>query len=157
MTTYDLKDVTFSIDGVPIEGMSGTFNYSQAKEDLLSANHAAYRAMQEYVTRKQTVEEIVSDLDLSLFPVPITLKCVRTGDSIRVYTRMEVKDRSTGKPTKLENHVLFYDIYYETNEERVQFVLRHLRDMFYKLIMHEVDEAFVYRGVRVFDPHKDEK
>lgn len=91
---------------------------------------------------------LVAKVDLSGFPVPITIRLEPGRWETTIVFSMRVKDRTTGK----EGPLLSLNVppsWIADERAGLDWLRRMLRDF----VLHELDECLLFGGVRVFDPH----
>jgi hypothetical protein len=88
-------------------------------------------------------------------PYPTELRVASGWDGVEVSIRVMPNDRDTGRPRLLVLTRHYNAAFIDHLDERraALMMLREVRDAY----AHEADEAFRLDGVRVFDPHGDER
>src|SRR5215831_4459749 len=107
------------------------------------------------------VDEVISKVKMEHWPSPIKLSTSMSSrilsDAIEITLSMSVTDVDTGFPTTVFNiqHISCNLILKARNP--IMFVVSMLHKQILDAIRHEVDECFTYEGIRIFDPHKENK
>jgi hypothetical protein len=99
----------------------------------------------------------VRKVELSGFPVRIQLVACRDEylDAMRLQASMDVKCRDTGAPicTYMVETISMEGVAQLSRNAAVRLVHDFLR----RLLVHELDECFLVNGVRVYDPHENDR
>ena len=103
-----------------------------------------------------TVEDLIEQLNsrYSLVNSPIDLDIIFTKldeDSVQVKLVMQVPDRDTGEIGIFSNtNTIKRDWSLVNIDSRIEWAVKNI-------FVHEFKEAFHINGIRVLDPHKDDK
>lgn len=104
------------------------------------------------------IEQLLKKVDLSRFPFTIKLWTRRApydGHEILV-VEMYVNDRDLpGVPNRVTMEFSAWAGFLSEKNEIC--MLRWILQCVTELVVHEVQECFLYDGVRIFDPHAGEK
>lgn len=100
------------------------------------------------------LEDVLHRIDVSRFSVRSMKPSFRHSNGLYTLSvTTDVNDRETGKPTEVVfNHQIDPRIIEQFRPKDI--FLRIIRDYFGEVLMHELDECFLYRNKRIFDPHK---
>lgn len=99
----------------------------------------------------EELSEILSNIKYkSNFKISKPIININGGYNIKV--RMEVPDRTNKESIPI-------DLYIHLGEKMLNelFIVNTIRNCFQAMETHECDELFLYKGIRLYDPHKNEK
>ncbi len=110
------------------------------------------REMRAVEYESDPVRDVIRNIDMAAFVVPVRLEYL----AYEIRIEIQVRDRATGEKIPLQQRVNFQPFYFQGMEpNKVEYhVLERIRYALKQLLTHEVDECLLYRGQRVFDPHR---
>lgn len=100
----------------------------------------------------QLLRSVISEIDLSGFPIPTQIQAIRAPMSFFgppktiALIQLRIKDIRTGMPEWLDGPV-------EVEGMDREQMLKAIRAKLHEALAHELDEQFLVRGRRLFDPH----
>jgi hypothetical protein len=106
------------------------------------------------------LESLVAKVELRNFPFQVRIATrwfyVGQRKTLVIAIQAKIKDRDTGLPSYVDFEQSYSEAQIDPWDEDAAMELalyRPLRDM----AIHEVAEALHFKGVRIYDPHRDEK
>ena len=102
------------------------------------------------------LDEIIKMIDLSRFPLPITLKVVQAY-GFHLHITMISRNRDTNQSITVEQRSSFPPYVEFKSRYEIQRIIEWIKDQILLAIKHELEEHFLFNGKRVFDPHAPER
>jgi len=99
------------------------------------------------------VQETVNAIDLKGFPLPFEIRWFRRPDhAISVHISLSgLNERATHEPASINGGFAV-----PCNPDSLSHLVDRIRRELHALLMHELDEQFLFNGARIFDPHRHE-
>ncbi len=112
------------------------------------------------IRRAHLFVEMLNKVTLKNFPLPISVKAEVGIDTFIIHVAISywAPDRDTGERIKIARQEAIRPVSLPTSDDpKNPYALFWLRRTLREMMAHEIEEAFHFAGVRLYDPHAKER
>lgn len=111
------------------------------------------------IRRAHLFVEMLKKVELKNFPVPIRIAAELMIAEFMIHVGISywAPDRVTGKRIQIAREETIRPQSLPGDNPKNPYALFWLRRTLHEMMAHEIDEAFLFDGVRVYDPHVNER